>query len=133
MLSAQGGSVVNIIGGMARTPNPSNLVGSTVNSAFASFSKGMATHGIRDGVRVNTVHPGRTETDRNAQLVQQQAEAEGKTVEQVAEETAKKAGIRRLGQPEDIAAAVMFLVSPEAGHIQGTTIQIDGGATKGLH
>ena len=132
LLSESGGNVVNIIGGMARTPNPGNLVGSTVNAAFASFSKGLATHGIRDGVRVNAIHPGRTETDRNAELLQQQAEAEGKSVEEVAGEAAKKAGIRRLGQPGDIAATALFLVSPEAGHIQGATIQVDGGATKGL-
>ena len=132
MLSEAGGHIVNINGGMARTPNPGNLVGSSVNSAFASFSKGLSTHGIRDGVNVNTIHPGRTETDRNAELLEQQAAAEGKLVEAVAAEMAKKAGIRRFGQPEDIAAAALFLVSPEASHIQGATIQIDGGATKGL-
>jgi 3-oxoacyl-[acyl-carrier protein] reductase len=132
MLAEAGGHVVNIDGGMARTPNPGNLVGSTVNAAMASFSKGLASLGIRDGVNVNTIHPGRTETDRNADLVRQQAEAEGKTVEEVAAEIAKKAGIRRLGQPEDIAALALFLVSPAASHIQGASISVDGGATKGL-
>lgn len=60
------------------------------------------------------------------------AAAEGKTAEQVAAETAKKAGVRRLGQPEDIAAVALFLVSRAASHIQGTAISVDGGATKGL-
>lgn len=132
MLAEASGHIVNIDGGMARTPNPGNLVGSTVNAAMASFSKGLAGLGIRDGVNVNTIHPGRTETDRNADLVKQQAEAEGKTVEEVAAEIAKKAGIRRLGQPEDVAALALFLVSPAAGHIQGASISVDGGATKGL-
>ncbi len=132
MLSEANGCLLNIDGGMARTPNPGNLVGSTVNAALASFSKGLASIGIRDGVNVNTIHPGRTETDRNADLVKQQAEAEGKTVEEVSAEIAKKSGIRRLGQPEDIAALAMFLVSPAASHIQGTSISVDGGATKGL-
>lgn len=132
MLVEAGGHIVNIDGGMARTPNPGNLVGSTVNAAMASFSKGLAGLGIRDGVNVNTIHPGRTETDRNADLVKQQAEAEGKTAEEVAAEIARKAGIRRLGQPEDIAALALFLVSPAARHIQGASISVDGGATKGL-
>lgn len=132
MLVEAGGHIVNIDGGMARTPNPGNLVGSTVNAAMASFSKGLAGLGIRDGVNVNTIHPGRTETDRNADLVKQQAEAEGKTAEEVAAEIARKAGIRRLGQPEDIAALALFLVSPAASHIQGASISVDGGATKGL-
>jgi NAD(P)-dependent dehydrogenase (short-subunit alcohol dehydrogenase family) len=132
MLSAAQGKILMIDGGMARTPNPANLIGSTVNAALASFGKGLSTLGIRDGVNVNTIHPGRTETDRNAELVQQQAAAEGKTVEQVAAETAKKAGVRRLGQPEDVAALALFLVSPAASHIQGAAISVDGGATKGL-
>jgi NAD(P)-dependent dehydrogenase (short-subunit alcohol dehydrogenase family) len=114
MLAAAQGKIINIDGGMARTPNPGNLIGSAVNAAMASFSKGLSGLGIRDGVNVNTIHPGRTETDRNADLVKQQAAAEGKTVEQVAAETAKKAGVRRLGQPEDIAALALFLVSPAA-------------------
>src|SRR5262245_15243912 len=132
MLRTAQGSIVNIDGGMARTPNPGNLIGSSVNSAMASFSKGLSSLGIQDGVNVNTIHPGRTETDRNADLVRQQAAAEGKTIEQVAAETAKKAGIRRLGQPEDIAALALFLVSPAASHIQGASISVDGGGTKGL-
>jgi NAD(P)-dependent dehydrogenase (short-subunit alcohol dehydrogenase family) len=132
MLSAAQGHVLNIDGGMARTPNPANLIGSSVNAAMASFSKGLSSLGIRDGVNVNTIHPGRTETDRNTELVKQQAAAEGKTVEQVAAETAKKAGVRRLGQPEDVAALAVFLVSPAASHIQGAAISVDGGGTKGL-
>ena len=75
---------------------------------------------------------GRTETDRNADLVKQQAAAEGKTVEQIAADTAKKAGVRRLGQPEDVAALTVFLVSAAASHIQGAAISVDGGGTKGL-
>jgi NAD(P)-dependent dehydrogenase (short-subunit alcohol dehydrogenase family) len=132
MLKAAQGSIVNIDGGMARTPNPANLIGSSVNAAMASFSKGLSGLGISDGVNVNTIHPGRTETDRNTELVKQQAQAEGKTVEQVAAETAKKAGVRRLGQPEDVAALAVFLVSPAASHIQGAAISVDGGGTKGL-
>ena len=132
MLSEAGGKIVNIDGGMARTPNPGNLIGSSVNAAMASFGKGLSSLGIRDGVNVNTIHPGRTETDRNIELVKQQAEAEGKSIEEVAAEVAKKAGLRRLGQPEDIAALAMFLVSPAASHVQGAAISVDGGATKGL-
>ena len=132
MLSAAQGKILNIDGGMARTPNPANLIGSAVNAAMASFSKGLSSLGIRDGVNVNTIHPGRTETDRNVELVKQQAAAEGKTVEQVAAEIAKNSGVRRLGQPEDVAALAVFLVSPAASHIQGAAISVDGGGTKGL-
>jgi NAD(P)-dependent dehydrogenase (short-subunit alcohol dehydrogenase family) len=132
MLSAAGGHIVNINGGMARTPNPQNLVGSSVNSALASFAKGLSTLGIKDGVNVNTIHPGRTNTDRNADIIRQQAAASGKSFEEVAAEEAKKSGMRRMGEPEDIAALALFLCSPAASHIQGAAISVDGGSTKGL-
>ena len=132
MLSAANGNIINIDGGMARTPNPANLIGSSVNAAMANFSKGLASLGNRDGVNVNTIHPGRTATDRNTEILEQQAKNEGKTVEEVSIAEAKKGGMRRMGQPEDIAALALFLLSPGARHIQGATIPVDGGATKGL-
>ncbi len=132
MLSAANGHIVNINGGMARTPNPQNLVGSSVNAALASFAKGLSSLGIKDGVNVNTIHPGRTNTDRNADIIRQQAAASGKTYEEVAAEEAKKSGMRRMGEPEDIAALALFLCSPAASHIQGAAISVDGGSTKGL-
>jgi len=132
LLAASSGHVVNINGGMARTPNPDNLVGGSVNAALANFAKGLSLIGNRDGVNVNTIHPGRTNTDRNADLLKQQAAITGQTVEEVAAEEARKSGMRRMGEPEDIAALALFLCSPEASHIQGAAISVDGGATRGL-
>ncbi len=132
MLTSARGHVVMINGGMARQPNPQNLVGGSVNAAMANFAKGLSFLGIKDGVSVNTIHPGRTNTDRNADLMKQEAAASGKTIAEVAADQAKKAGIRRMGEPEDISALALFLVSPAAGHIQGVAISVDGGATQGI-
>lgn len=132
LLSEAEGHIVNIDGGMARTPNPANLIGGSVNAAMANFSKGLASLGNRDGINVNTIHPGRTATDRNTELIEQVAKAEGKTIEEVSNAEAKKGGMRRMGRPEDIAALALFLVLPSARHIQGASIPVDGGATKGL-
>jgi 3-oxoacyl-[acyl-carrier protein] reductase len=133
MLAAAQGKVVMINGGMARQPNPQNLVGGAVNAAMANFAKGLSLLGIQDGVNVNTIHPGRTNTDRNADLLKQQAAATGKTIAEVAADEAKQSGIRRMGEPEDVAALALFLVSPAASHIQGVAISVDGGATKALY
>jgi NAD(P)-dependent dehydrogenase (short-subunit alcohol dehydrogenase family) len=132
MLAAAKGHVVNINGGMARMPNPQNLIGGSVNAALANFAKGLSFLGNNDGVSVNTVHPGRTNTDRNADLLRQEAVATGKTVEEVATAEAKRSGMRRMGEPEDIAALALFLCSPAASHIQGASISVDGGSTRGL-
>ncbi len=132
LLKAAHGSIVNIIGGAARTPGPEFLIGGSVNSAFANFSKGLAALGNRDDINVNVIHPGMVETDRVVTLFQQFAKAQNKTPEQVREDSIKKSGTRRIGQPDDIAELALFLASPRARHIQGTAISIDGGATTGL-
>ena len=133
LLKAAHGSVVNIIGGAARTPGPEFLIGGSVNAAFANFSKGLAGIGNRDDVNVNVIHPGMTETDRMIQLFEQFAKAQNKTPDQIRDEQLSKTGIRRIAQPEDVAALALFLCSPAARHIQGTAIAVDGGTTPGSY
>ena len=132
MLKEAHGNVINIIGGAARTPGADFLIGGSVNSAFSNFSKGLAQIGNRDDVNVNVIHPGMTETDRVVTLFNAHAKAQGKTPEQIREESVGKAGLRRIGQPEDSAELAVFLASKKARHIQGTAIAVDGGATPGL-
>ena len=132
LLKAAHGSIVNVIGGAARTPGAEFLIGGSVNSAFANFSKGLAALGNRDDINVNVIHPGMVETDRVVTLFQQFAKAQGKTPDEVRNDSLKKSGTRRIGMPEDIAELALFLASPRARHIQGTAISVDGGATPGL-
>jgi len=132
LLKAAHGSIVNIIGAAARTPGPEFLIGGSVNSAFANFSKGLAALGNRDDINVNVIHPGMVETDRVVTLFQQFAKAQNKTPEEVRKDSIAKSGTRRIGQPEDVAELALFLASPRARHIQGTAVAVDGGATSGL-
>jgi 3-oxoacyl-[acyl-carrier protein] reductase len=133
LLKAAHGSVVNIVGGAARTPGPEFLIGGTVNAAMANFAKGLAALGNRDDVNVNVIHPGQTETDRIVQLFQQFAKAQNKTPEQVREESLTKSGLRRIGKPEDIAEMALFLCSARARHVQGSSIAVDGGQQPGYY
>ncbi|HEU4895867.1 MAG TPA: SDR family oxidoreductase [Acidimicrobiia bacterium] len=132
-LAASQGSVVNIVGGMARTPNPNFAIGGAVNAALANFTKALAGLGLVDDVNVNIVHPGQTRTERLDEMMADQAARTGESPEQVLAANVQRQGIRRLGMPEDIASLVAFLCSPEARHIHGTAISVDGGATKGLY
>ena len=127
------GHVVNIIGGAARSPGPDFLIGGSVNAAMGNFSKGLSQLGKKDGVNVNAIHPGVTQTERLEQLLEMRSKASGKTVEQLRTEATAKDGLRRLGQPEDIAALTLFLCSESARHIQGTAIAVDGGSTVGYY
>jgi 3-oxoacyl-[acyl-carrier protein] reductase len=133
MLKAAQGCVVNIGGGAARSPGADFSIGASVNAAMGNFSKALSQLGKRDGVNVNIIHPGATETERFYQLLEQRSKASGKSVEQLKQEATAKDGLRRLGRPEDISALVLFLCSEKARHIQGTAIAVDGGSTVGYY
>jgi 3-oxoacyl-[acyl-carrier protein] reductase len=133
LLKEAHGSIVNIIGGAARTPGPDFLIGGAVNAAMANFAKGLTAMGNRDDININVIHPGQTQTDRVEQLFAQFAKAQNKTVEQIREEALVKSGLRRIGKPDDVAELAVFLASAKARHIQGTAIALDGGGTPGYY
>ena len=132
MLSARKGVVINIVGGFARTPAADFMVGGAVNAALANFSKSLAEQGLRDDVNVNWIHPGMTVTERLQEIFDRRAEQQDTTPDDIRERSVAAEGIRRLGEPEDVANLVAFLCSPGARHIHGTGISVDGGATKGV-
>jgi 3-oxoacyl-[acyl-carrier protein] reductase len=133
LLTETHGTMLCIVGGAARSPGPDFLIGGAVNAAMANFAKGLTAMGNKDDVNVNVIHPGNTQTDRILQLQQQFAKAQNKTVEQIREEALTKSGLRRIGQPEDIAELAVFLASAKGRHIQGTAIAVDGGQTPGYY
>jgi len=133
LLKEAHGTIVNIIGGAARTPGPDFLIGGAVNAAFGNFAKGLTALGNRDDININVIHPGQTQTDRVEQLFAQFAKAQNKPVEQVRAEDVAKRGLRRIAQPQDVAELALFLCSARARHIQGTAIALDGGGTPGYY
>lgn len=89
-------------------------------AGLIGFARSLAHEFAPRGVTVNVVAPGLTETDMAAALSEKQR---AHIVGQVP--------LRRMGLPEDVAAAVNFLVSPEAGYITGTVLPVDGGVSMG--
>lgn len=133
MLKARQGTVINIVGGFARTPDPDFMIGGAVNAALTNFSKALAGLGLRDDVNVNAIHPGMTVTERLEEIFAGRARLAGTSVEAAMQASMEKEGVRRLGEAEDVAELVCFLCSPKARHIQGTAISVDGGATPGVY
>src|SRR5947209_7713983 len=82
-----------------------------VNSAMHNFTKGLSGLGKRNGINVNAILPGLTETDRVGQLFRQRAQASGQSVDEERAAQIAKEGLVRLGKPEDIAALALFLCS----------------------
>jgi 3-oxoacyl-[acyl-carrier protein] reductase len=119
-LKKQRGSLVNIVGAGGRTPGALFTIGGSVNAAVLSFTKAMSEKGIQDGVQVNAINPGPVRTARLAAQLKDKSE----------DEFLKQQRIARIGEPEDIAALVAFLLSPHGRLLQGSLIDADGGQTK---
>jgi len=129
-LKATSGSVVNISGIGGRTPGSQFTIGGSVNAAMLSFTKAMAEAGIRDGVQVNAICPGTVRTDRFQIRLANFAKEHSIDAASAESEWVRHEEITRVGEPEEIAALVAFVVSTEGRFLQGALIDIDGGATK---
>ena len=131
-LRLRSGSVVNIAGTGGKTPGAEFTIGGSVNAAVLSFTKALADVGVRDGVQVNAVNPGTVRTDRFEKRMDALAAAQG--LARTAAEAAfvSQQRVTRVGEPEDIAGLVAFLVGPEGRFLHGALIDMDGGATKSL-
>ena len=130
LVQSGNGHIVNIIGIGARRPLADYTIGGPVNSALLSFTKAMADRGVTDGVRVNGINPGFIETDRVGVWLSRIAARDQVPEESARESLVREQRILRIGKPEEIAALVAFLDSPEAGYFHGAILDIDGGAIK---
>jgi 3-oxoacyl-[acyl-carrier protein] reductase len=124
------GSVVFISGAGGRTPGAEFAAGGSVNAGLLSLTKALSEAGIRDGVQVNCVNPGTVRTDRLKLRLAETMKAKGIDQSTAENQFVAASHVTRIGEPEDIAALVAFVVSEEGRFLQGSLIDIDGGATK---
>jgi 3-oxoacyl-[acyl-carrier protein] reductase len=129
-LKTRRGSLLNIIGSGGRTPGAEFTVGGSVNGACLSFTKAVADIGIRDGVQVNAINPGRVKTERFQSTLEEEAALHGGDTNAALDAIVRKSKIVRLGEPEDIANLAAYMVSPPSRYMQGAFVDIDGGQTK---
>ena len=129
-LRARRGAVVNIAGSGGRTPGAQFTIGGSVNAALLSFTKAMADLGLRDGVQVNCVNPGPVKTARFEKRLAQTAQDHGVDLAEALEIFVREEKIMQVGEPDDIAALVAFILSPNGRLLHGALIDADGGLTK---
>ena len=129
MKNAHFGRIVNIISTSVKLPLANLGVSNTVRAAVANWSKTMANELAPYGITVNNVLPGATATDRLSSIISTKASKTEKSIEEVRKEMMNEVPMKRFAQPEEIAAAVGFLVSKEASYITGINIPVDGGRT----
>jgi 3-oxoacyl-[acyl-carrier protein] reductase len=131
-LIASHGCIVNIIGIGGRTGNADFTIGGSVNAAFRLLTKALADRGVKDGVRINAINPGFIKTERLETRLKTFAQENNVPISEAETQLAKATGVRRFGEPAEVAAAVAFLASPASGYCHGSLLDIDGGQTRTL-
>ena len=116
------GRVVNVGSDAGRVGSSLESVYSGAKGGVIAFTKTIAREAARTGVTANAVCPGPTRTP----LLEEMAAAGG---EGLIASLERAVPMRRLGEPEDVAAAVAFLASERAGYITGQTLSVSGGLT----
>jgi 3-oxoacyl-[acyl-carrier protein] reductase len=132
MRAQQWGRIINITSVSVKQPVDNLLLSNVYRPGVTGLAKTLSVQVADVGITVNNVAPGYTRTDRVLELAEARAAEQGKTVEEVLTDTAAGFPMRRMGEPEELAALVVFLASERAGYITGTTIPVDGGFLKGL-
>lgn len=115
------GRIINIGSDAARVGSSAEAVYSAAKGGIVSFSKSLARELAKSQVTVNAICPGPADTRLFYEVT------EGST--KLRDALTRAIPMRRLGQPEDVAAAVAFFASPEAGYITGQTLSVSGGLT----
>lgn len=116
MMKAKKGRIINIASVVGLTGNPGQTNYSATKAGMLGFTKSLAREIGSRNITVNSVAPGFIDTDMTRELPEEQREA---LINQIP--------LNRLGDPDDIAAAVGFLASPAAAYITGETINVNGG------
>ena len=127
MTAAGYGRIINIISTSVRMPIAGLGVSNTIRAAVAGFAKTLSNELAPKGITVNNVLPGYTRTERLLALAQAAATRDGIPQESVLENWLKLVPMKRFAEPEEVAAALAFLASREAGYITGVSLQVDGG------
>jgi 3-oxoacyl-[acyl-carrier protein] reductase len=124
-------SVLTVTSMSVKQPIANLLLSNSIRAATVGLTKSLALELGRDGIRVNSILPGWTETERITELMTARAAANHSTVEEEMRRQSEFSPLGRMGQPEEFANAAAFLVSPAASYITGVMLNVDGGMYKG--
>jgi 3-oxoacyl-[acyl-carrier protein] reductase len=122
------GRIINIVSLSVKTYLEHSVLSTSLRMGVVGMAKILSNELGPDNITVNNVAPGLILTDRVKDTLP--APSPGVTMDDLIAQRAKDIPLRRIGNPEELAALVAFLASPLAGYITGTTIQVDGGAIK---
>ena len=103
--------------------------GGAANAALMLATAGLARAYAAEGIRVNAVNPGLTETERLIEGLKAEARQDGISLDEARERAGQRMPLGRIATPAEIANAVVFLASPRASYISGAIVAMDGALT----
>jgi 3-oxoacyl-[acyl-carrier protein] reductase/bacilysin biosynthesis oxidoreductase BacG len=132
MMERKSGCIINIIGSSARVPAEDFIVGSMVNAALVSFTRGISRELARHNVRIVSVSPGWTMTERQQRSFEMRAAAQNTPTQEIEQRAARAIPTRRLVTMDEIASVVLLVASDMVPNLTGEDLLIDGGATPAI-
>jgi len=127
MQKAGSGRIINIISGSVKSVLANSVLSTSMRMGVIGMAKLMADELGPYHITVNNVAPGMIMTDRLKHTLPKDVDPK-----EALANRAKSIPLGRIGKPEELAATVAFLASEQAAYISGTTIQVDGGANRGI-
>ena len=124
------GRLVFVTSTAVRQPQPDLAISVVLRAAVTAAAKLLSVEYAADGVTVNCVAPGATDTQRRRDVLASRAARTGQPIADLDEQDTRQVPAGRPGTPGEIAAAVAFLASAEAAYINGTVLTVDGGRTE---
>ena len=132
MRDARWGRIVNVVSTSVREPIPGLGVSNTIRGAVASWAKTLARELAAEGITVNNVLPGFTETGRIRQLISDRAAREGRGEDDVRRDMEATVPARRFAKPHETGGVIAFLCSPAAAYVNGVSLAVDGGRMQSI-
>ncbi len=121
------GRVLAVTSKAVKYPVNALVLSNSLRAAVTGYLRTLATEVGVDGVTVNTVLPGLTDTERLSDLAAATVKRAGTTVEAVYDGWRAGIPLKRLGRPDELGAVIAFLASDRAGFVTGQAILVDGG------
>ena len=130
MVARGSGSIVTTQSYSVKQPIDNLILSNSLRMAVIGMIKSMANELGSKGIRVNSINPAWTWTDRVEQLMTDRATRSGKSVQEESANVASVIPLERMGTTEEFGQAIVWLASPAASFIHGHALMFDGGATK---